>query len=75
MNGHILPGMFCAGYINGGSDACNGDSGGPLTYFDGDRYYLYGIVSWGIGCARPNKLGVFTEVSKYIQWIRENLDT
>ena len=28
------------------------DSGGPLTYKDGDQHVLIGDVSGGVGCAR-----------------------
>lgn len=75
MHGQIVDGMICAGYINGGYDACQGDSGGPLVFGDSGRYYLYGIVSWGIGCAQRNKLGVYTDVNRYIWWIQTNINT
>jgi trypsin len=62
--------MICAGYEEGGRDACGGDSGGPLV--DKSRT-LHGIVSWGIGCANPQTPGVYTRVSRYIPFITSNL--
>jgi secreted trypsin-like serine protease len=53
--------MVCAGYAEGGVDACQGDSGGPLVVGD----TLIGIVSFGDGCAKANRPGVYTRVSAY----------
>ena len=57
--------MICAGFAAGGHDACLGDSGGPLVI--GSQ--LVGIVSWGIGCGRPNFPGVYTSTGNLRTWI------
>jgi trypsin len=69
-NGDITDRMICAGLKDGGKDSCQGDSGGPLFVKEtsGD-FTLIGIVSWGIGCARPNKYGVYTKVNAMTTWI------
>ncbi|NWH97416.1 HGFA factor, partial [Tichodroma muraria] len=65
--------MFCAGYFDSKSDACQGDSGGPLACEKNDISYLYGIISWGDGCGRVNKPGVYTRVTNYVKWINEKI--
>ncbi|MFI5493087.1 S1 family peptidase [Actinoplanes sp. NPDC051859] len=66
-NGDIIPAEeICAGYTQGGTDTCQGDSGGPMFRRDAANAWIQvGIVSWGEGCARPNKPGVYTQVSYF----------
>ena len=71
-NGQIIASdEICAGYTQGGVDTCQGDSGGPMFRRDAANAWIQvGIVSWGDGCARPNKPGVYTQVSYFSSSIR-----
>ncbi|XP_077874920.1 plasminogen isoform X1 [Ictidomys tridecemlineatus] len=69
LNGRVKPTELCAGHLDGGTDSCQGDSGGPLVCFEKDKYILQGVTSWGLGCARPNKPGVYVRVSRFVNWI------
>ncbi|KAG8591317.1 hypothetical protein GDO81_000120 [Engystomops pustulosus] len=69
----ISENMLCAGYFDCYIDACQGDSGGPLACQQDKVSYLYGIISWGDGCGRANKPGVYTKVSNYVQWINSKI--
>ncbi|WP_329413939.1 serine protease [Streptomyces sp. NBC_00704] len=64
--GLVASDEICAGYAAGGTDTCQGDSGGPMfRRDDAGAWIQVGIVSWGIGCARANAPGVYTEVSTF----------
>uniref|UniRef100_A0A3Q3A6Z4 coagulation factor Xa n=1 Tax=Kryptolebias marmoratus TaxID=37003 RepID=A0A3Q3A6Z4_KRYMA len=74
-NLRITQRMFCAGFDTIAKDACQGDSGGPHVTRYGDTYFVTGIVSWGEGCARKGKYGVYTQVSKFVRWIHDGIAT
>ncbi|XP_060794850.1 hyaluronan-binding protein 2 [Neoarius graeffei] len=65
--------MLCAGRMQGQFDTCSGDSGGPLVCKQNNIHYVYGVVSWGDGCGKKNKPGVYARVTHFLDWINEKM--
>lgn len=67
---------FCAGYLNG-TNVCSGDSGGSLAFEDDDNVWrIRGIISLSTrrsnsDICNPKHYVIFTDVAKFLSWIRE----
>lgn len=46
-----------------------GDSGGPLVTLKNSIWWLIGDTSWGSGCAKANRPGVYGNVTVFTDWI------
>jgi len=70
----ITQASFCAGFEEGKSDTCKGDSGGPI--FVRDRLgqpVQVGIASWGAGCGQPRSYGVYASLGHFEEWVRQHV--
>ena len=69
---------FRAGDGKGGSDTCQGDSGGAFVREIRRRrklqWVVAGTVSWGEGCAQKDKYGYYTRVYPFIDWIKKTME-
>lgn len=63
--------VICAGYKEGGTDSCAGDSGGPLLIKRNNRWHVYGVTSFGDECAKEGKYGIYSKASVYVDWIKK----
>ena len=64
--------IYCA-VGNSKSNACFGDSGGPLMYYANNKWYLYGVVSYvevksNQNCD-PTQPSFYTQVPAYLTFI------
>ena len=64
--------MICAGAQ--GKGECEGDSGGPLSCYEGNQWIVRGVVSWGKDGCLPKYYAVFARVSSFITWISKIKD-
>ncbi|GAB0202436.1 serine protease 27-like [Grus japonensis] len=68
------PGMVCAGGQEGGRGACQADSGGPLACGGpGGRWVQAGVLSFAVGCARPNGPVLATGLAAHAGWLGRRL--
>lgn len=70
--------VICAGILrHESSDVCLGDFGGPLMYpvqmGQEFNFYVIGIASYGVGCGNFNAPSVYTNVPRFIDWIKEKI--
>lgn len=74
---YISNNMICAGFPSGKVDSCAGDSGGPLLVQQKRqkkiRWTVYGITSFGEGCGRKGKYGIYVKVPNFVRWIRKTI--
>ncbi|XP_023375150.1 vitamin K-dependent protein C isoform X2 [Otolemur garnettii] len=73
MSNRISENMLCAGILGDRRDACEGDSGGPMVTSFRGTWFLVGLVSWGEGCGLLHNYGVYTKVSRYLDWINSHI--
>nr|ART88741.1 serine protease [Azemiops feae] len=73
----VYPGLLeksktlCAGILEGGTDSCEGDSGGPLIC----NGQIQGIVSaGGDPCAKPRVPALYINVFDYTDWIKSIIE-
>ncbi|ODM95536.1 Chymotrypsinogen 2 [Orchesella cincta] len=44
---------------------------GPILCTEDNRWTVFGVTSFGDGCGRKNKFGIYAKVANYVGWIRK----
>ncbi|XP_078512349.1 uncharacterized protein LOC144772004 [Lissotriton helveticus] len=70
-NGALRSHQLCAGNEKGHIPICQGDGGGPLMCLDSETrlFFVIGVTSWGKGCTKPWKPGVYSSTKYFKDWI------
>jgi secreted trypsin-like serine protease len=60
------------------TSVCNGDSGGGMVFKNNNKWFLRGLVSVSVALQNklrcdPNEYAVFTDVAKFLPWIRSHM--
>jgi secreted trypsin-like serine protease len=64
----LLPSQLCASGEDM-MDSCNGDSGGPLVAQLDGKWFLSGVVSFGISSCDSSVPAIYTRTSSYFNWL------
>jgi len=71
--------VYCVLDSVNNSNACFGDSGGPLIFYTNSLWFVYGITSYvavyGSGVCNPYLPSYYTQVPVYLTWITTWLAT
>ena len=63
--------MICGG-DGSKRGACHGDSGGPFVCEVKGKWALHGAPSFTDSKCNPTAYSVFTRITQYLDWIKEN---
>nr|XP_028601213.1 acrosin-like [Podarcis muralis] len=71
-NGTVRENSLCAGYEQGGTDSCQGDSGSPLMCKEeaSEPFWVIGVTSWGQGCGKAHRPGVYAATQPLYAWVK-----